>query len=56
MLSKRREPSKFHLGFHILFDNIDWNILSQSKLINMVNYTLVANRVDFSGFDTMKPR
>jgi hypothetical protein len=46
----------FPYGHCLLFDNIDWTMMTTGKQVHMVNWMFVAHRIDFGKYSTVKPR
>jgi hypothetical protein len=51
----QRVDRKFR-GFHIVFDNVNWTIISTGQQLNMINYSIIEDRGDFESFSTDRPR
>jgi hypothetical protein len=46
----------FPYGHCLLFDNIDWTMMTTGEQVHMVNWMFVAHRIDFGEYSTVKPR
>ena len=54
--TKRVGERRLFRGFHIVFDNVNWTIISTGQRLNMINYSIIEDRVDVSSLSKVRPR